>query len=46
MDTPGAELVQGLQPGPREPVIIKKRFSPFFGTHLDLLLRRCGTCCL
>jgi hypothetical protein len=39
--TPGAALVEGLQTQHGEHVIIKKRFSPFFQTHLDMVLRRC-----
>jgi hypothetical protein len=39
--SPGASIVQGLKPATNETVLVKKRFSPFFGTHLDLLLRRC-----
>ena len=39
---PGARIVDGLKPAEGETVVIKKRFSPFFGTHLDMLLRRCG----
>lgn len=30
-------------PAPGEPVLAKRRFSAFFATHLDLLLRRLGT---
>jgi nicotinamidase-related amidase len=33
--TPGAELADGLEPLPTESVIVKKRYSAFFGTDLD-----------
>lgn len=35
----GAQLVDGLKPAPEDLVIVKKRFSAFFHTSLDLLLR-------
>uniref|UniRef100_A0A7S0WSL0 Isochorismatase-like domain-containing protein n=1 Tax=Chlamydomonas leiostraca TaxID=1034604 RepID=A0A7S0WSL0_9CHLO len=38
--TTGAALVDGLEARPGEVVIIKKRFSAFSHTHLDLVLRR------
>jgi nicotinamidase-related amidase len=38
--TPGAEIVEALKPAADEPVIVKKRFSAFLKTELDLLLRR------
>jgi len=38
----GAKLVAGLEVQPGEHVLIKKRFSAFFHTHLDLMLRRLG----
>jgi nicotinamidase-related amidase len=37
----GANIVDGLEPDANETILVKKRFSPFFGTHLDVLLRRC-----
>ncbi len=40
--TKGAEIVEDLAPEEDEPVIVKKRFSGFMGTELDLLLRRKG----
>ncbi len=49
--THGAQIVDELQPAEDEYVIIKARFSAFFATELDLILRRlriervviCGT---
>ena len=38
--TYGAALVDGLIALDQEYKIIKKRFSPFFQTHLDMILRR------
>jgi len=38
--THGARLVDGLVPLESERVIVKKRFSPFFQTPLDMVLRR------
>lgn len=35
----GAEIVAALQPRPGEVVIPKRRYSAFFGTELELLLR-------
>ncbi|KAI3438603.1 hypothetical protein D9Q98_001026 [Chlorella vulgaris] len=40
--THGAELVEGLAVQPGELVVSKKRFSAFFNTNLDALLRRLG----
>lgn len=37
-----AEVVKVLEPEPDEPIVIKRRFSGFFGTDLDLLLRSMG----
>lgn len=37
--TPGAELVEALRPGPGEHLVRKRRYSAFFATDLDLLLR-------
>jgi nicotinamidase-related amidase len=39
----GASLVAGLVPAPGDLVLPKYRFSAFFHTHLDLILRRMGT---
>lgn len=36
----GSEIVDELKPLDNEIVIIKRRFSAFFGTELDLILRR------
>ncbi|KAG2491873.1 hypothetical protein HYH03_009826 [Edaphochlamys debaryana] len=38
----GAELVEGLEVQAGELTLIKKRFSAFLHTHLDLVLRRLG----
>ncbi|GIL52601.1 hypothetical protein Vafri_8424 [Volvox africanus] len=38
--TKGAELVEGLEVRKGELVLVKKRFSAFLHTHLDLVLRR------
>jgi len=40
--TRGAALADGLDPGPGEPVIVKKRYSAFFGTDLEAQLRDLG----
>lgn len=37
--TPGAEIVDELPVQPQDPVVPKRRYSAFFGTDLDLLLR-------
>jgi nicotinamidase-related amidase len=36
------ELVDGLEPRPDEFLIRKRRYSAFFATELDLVLRACG----
>jgi nicotinamidase-related amidase len=36
--TPGCEIVPELRPADRDPVLVKKRYSAFFGTDLDQLL--------
>lgn len=36
----GSEIVEELKPTNDEIIVIKRRFSAFFGTELDLLLRR------
>lgn len=38
----GAEIVPALAPRPEEPIVRKRAWSAFFGTELDLLLRRAG----
>jgi len=40
--TPGAHIVPELAPLPGEHRIVKRRFSGFLGTQLDLVLRRLG----
>jgi biuret amidohydrolase len=40
---PGTDLVDGLDPQPDEFVIRKRRYSAFFGTELDIVLRSYGT---
>lgn len=40
--TSGAELADGLVPADGEPVLIKKRYSAFYGTDLDERLRALG----
>jgi nicotinamidase-related amidase len=40
--TPGAQIVPELTPLPGEHVLLKRRFSAFLGTELDLVLRRLG----
>lgn len=39
---PGTELVEGLEPQGDEFLIRKRRYSAFFGTELDLVLRAYG----
>lgn len=39
MNTEGAEIVDELSPKPEDHFIKKRRYSAFFGTDLDLLLR-------
>ena len=41
--TEGAKLVAPLTVGPTDHVVIKRRFSAFFQTTLDMMLRRLGT---
>ena len=38
--TPGVEVVDGLEPADGEHRVVKTRYSAFFATPLDLLLRR------
>lgn len=40
--TPGVQLVEPLAAATGERVLIKKRFSAFFATELDMVLRRMG----
>lgn len=40
LKSPGVDLIDGLVPLSNEHVVIKRRWSAFFGTDLDLLLRR------
>ncbi|MEN3316047.1 MAG: biuret amidohydrolase [Acidimicrobiaceae bacterium] len=39
---PGTELVDDLRPGPGEYFIAKRRYSCFFGTELEILLKGLG----
>lgn len=39
MNTEGAEIIEEINPTPRDYFIRKRRYSAFFGTDLDLLLR-------
>ena len=41
-DTPGVEIYPELAPAPGEHVIKKHRYSGFFGTDLDIILREWG----
>lgn len=41
--TPGAEELPQLAPAPLDFVVVKTRWSAFFATDLDALLRRLGT---
>lgn len=36
----GRQIVERLTPAEGEPIVVKRRFSAFMGTELDLLLRR------
>ena len=40
--TSGAEIVEALAPRPGEPVVRKQRYSGFFETELDAVLREAG----
>jgi nicotinamidase-related amidase len=40
--TPGVEIVPDLAPQPGDFVLVKRRYSAFFATDLDLLLRGLG----
>lgn len=41
-NTPGADMYPEVTPLPNEPVIKKHRYSAFFGTDLDIILRSKG----
>src|SRR5436309_2290245 len=36
----GRQILERVEPEPGEPIVVKRRFSAFMGTELDLLLRR------
>jgi nicotinamidase-related amidase len=36
----GRQIVDRLTPEPNDPIIVKRRFSAFMGTELDMILRR------
>lgn len=38
----GTQVHDALKPQPEDPVVVKRRISPFYGTELDLLLRTQG----
>jgi nicotinamidase-related amidase len=38
----GRLIIDALTPEPGEPIVVKRRFSAFMGTELDMLLRRAG----
>ena len=38
--TPGAQILSDLAVSPSDPVIVKKRYSAFFGTNLDEVLNQ------
>jgi nicotinamidase-related amidase len=40
--TPGASLLPGLDVAVSDPIVIKKRYSAFFGTGLDDVLQALG----
>jgi len=35
----GAEIVDALKPGPADPIFLKRRYSAFYGTDLEMCLR-------
>lgn len=41
--TPGAAILRELDYRVSDPLVVKKRYSPFFGTDLDALLARLGS---
>ena len=40
--SPGADLINGLEIAPTDVVVVKRRWSAFFATDLDMVLRRMG----
>ena len=40
--TPGSRIIPELAPGPDDLHVIKKRYSAFFGTQLDEIIRESG----
>ena len=40
--TKGASLIDGLEPQPEDQIVVKYRFSAFFGTNLHAVLCRAG----
>ncbi len=40
--TPGAEIIDELKPGPADYVVTKVRYSAFYGTNMEALLRAKG----
>ena len=42
VSSPGVDLVEGLSIQPGDHLVEKRRWSAFFGTDLDMLLRRLG----
>src|SRR4051794_41127261 len=42
VDSPGADLIDGLEIVPTDVVVVKRRWSAFFATDLDMVLRRVG----
>ena len=41
--TPAAEIIDEIRPQPQDWVIMKPRFSAFYGTNLDTILAALGT---
>ena len=41
--TPAAEIIDEIRPQPKDWVIMKPRFSAFYGTNLDSILTNLGT---
>ncbi|HEY5870862.1 MAG TPA: isochorismatase family cysteine hydrolase [Candidatus Tectomicrobia bacterium] len=41
--TPAAEIIEDIRPQPQDWVIMKPRFSAFYGTNLDTILAALGT---
>ena len=42
VESPGADLIDGLEIAPTDVVVVKRRWSAFFATDLDMVLRRMG----